>query len=167
MTRTLIEGGILVSATGLAEADVMFDGETIVAVAARGFFAEAAPTFEKVIDATGKYVVPGGIDVHTHLELPFGGTFASDTFETGTRAAAWGGTTTIVDMAVQRTGEDVQAGLAEWHRKADGNCVIDYGFHQIIGGSTSATPRRPRRAGMAGMSMGIVDDFDRDRREGL
>ena len=139
MSRILIEGGTLVSATGLAEADVMIDGETIAAVGARGFFTEAAPTFEKVIDATGKYVVPGGIDVHTHMELPFGGTFASDTFETGTRAAAWGGTTTIVDMAVQRTGEDVQAGLAEWHRKADGNCVIDYAFHQIIGGVDDAS----------------------------
>ena len=86
------------------------------------------------IDATGKYVIPGGVDVHTHMELPFGGTAASDTFETGTIAAAWGGVTTIVDFAVQRTGESVLDGLAEWHRKADGNCAIDYGFHQIIGG---------------------------------
>ena len=68
------------------------------------------------------------------MELPFGGTFASDTFETGTRAAAWGGTTTIIDFAVQRYGERVQDGLAAWHAKADGNCAIDYGFHQIIGG---------------------------------
>ncbi|MEK9737703.1 MAG: dihydropyrimidinase, partial [Candidatus Nanopelagicales bacterium] len=67
-------------------------------------------------------------------ELPFGGTFASDTFETGTRAAAWGGTTTIIDFAVQKYGERVQDGLAAWHAKADGNCFIDYGFHQIIGG---------------------------------
>ena len=88
-----------------------------------------------MIDAAGKYVIPGGIDVHTHMELPFGGTVrVSDTFETGTRAAAWGGVTTIVDFAVQRTGENVHDGLAEWHRKADGNCAIDYGFHQIIGG---------------------------------
>ena len=72
--------------------------------------------------------------MHTHMELPFGGTYASDTFETGTRAAAWGGVTTIVDFALQRTGEDVQAGLAEWHRKAEGECAIDYAFHQIIGG---------------------------------
>ena len=68
------------------------------------------------------------------MELPFGGTFASDTFETGSNAAAWGGTTTIIDMAVQRYGENVHEGLAEWHRKADGNCSIDYAFHQIIGG---------------------------------
>ena len=68
------------------------------------------------------------------MELPFGGTFASDTFETGTRAAAWGGTTTIIDFAVQRYGERVQDGLAAWHAKADGNCLVDYAFHQIIGG---------------------------------
>ena len=68
------------------------------------------------------------------MEMPFGGTYASDTFETGTRAAAWGGTTTIVDFVVQRTGERVQDGLAAWHAKADGNCAIDYGFHQILGG---------------------------------
>ena len=82
----------------------------------------------------GKYVIPGGVDVHTHMELPFGGTFASDTFETGTRAAAWGGTTTIIDFAVQKQGERVQDSLAAWHAKADGQCAIDYGFHQIIGG---------------------------------
>ena len=87
-----------------------------------------------MIDATGKYVIPGGIDAHTHMELPFGGTAASDTFETGTRAAAWGGTTTIIDFAVQRYGERVEDGLAAWHAKAEGNCAIDYGFHQIIGG---------------------------------
>src|SRR4028118_1469944 len=89
---------------------------------------------DTVTDAAGKYVIPGGVDAHTHMELPFGGTFASDTFETGTRAAAWGGVTTIVDMAVQRYGEDVHQGLAEWHRKAEGQCAIDYAFHQIIGG---------------------------------
>ncbi len=87
-----------------------------------------------MIDARGNYVIPGGVDAHTHMELPFGGTFASDTFETGTRAAAWGGTTTIIDFAVQRTGERVFDGLEAWHGKADGNCAIDYGFHMIIGG---------------------------------
>ncbi len=91
-------------------------------------------TADRTIDAKGKYVIPGGIDVHTHMELPFGGTEASDTFETGSNAAAWGGVTTIVDMALQRYGENVQQGLATWHRKAEGNCSIDYAFHQIIGG---------------------------------
>ena len=86
------------------------------------------------VDATGKYVVPGGIDVHTHMQMPFGGTEASDTFETGTRAAAWGGVTTIVDFAVQNTGGSVQDALGAWHDKAAGECAIDYAFHQIIGG---------------------------------
>ena len=87
-----------------------------------------------MVDATGKYVIPGGIDAHTHMELPFGGTNASDTFETGTTAAAWGGTTSIIDFAVQKYGEAVETGLAAWHEKAGGNCAVDYGFHQIIGG---------------------------------
>ena len=95
---------------------------------------DLAASVDTVIDATGKYVIPGGIDAHTHMELPFGGTDASDTFETGTRAAAWGGTTSIIDFAVQRYGERVEDGLAAWHEKAAGNCAIDYGFHQIIGG---------------------------------
>ena len=137
MTTTLIAGGTVVSATGRAQADVLIDGETIAAVLAPGsqlLGTDIAASVDAVIDATGKYVIPGGIDAHTHMELPFGGTNASDTFETGTRAAAWGGTTTIIDFAVQRYGERVQDGLAAWHEKAAGNCAIDYGFHQIIGG---------------------------------
>src|SRR5688572_201270 len=134
MARTLIKNGTVVAATGRSENDVLIDGETIAAVGAPGYFADAEPNADKVIDATGKYVIPGGIDVHTHMELPFGGTFASDTFETGSRAAAWGGVTTFVDFALQRTGENVNEGLAEWHRKAEGESAIDYGFHMIIGG---------------------------------
>lgn len=137
MTTTLIKGGTVVSATGRGEADVLIDGETIAAVLAPGsqlLGTDVAASVDAVIDATGKYVIPGGIDAHTHMELPFGGTNASDTFETGTRAAAWGGTTSIIDFAVQRYGERVQDGLAAWHEKAAGNCAIDYGFHQIVGG---------------------------------
>ena len=96
MARTLIKNGTVISPAGVEPADVLIDGETIASVGAPGFFADAEPGCEKVIDATGKHVVPGGIDVHTHMELPFGGTFAKDTFETGTRAAAFGGTTTVV-----------------------------------------------------------------------
>ena len=134
---TLITGGTVVSATGRVEADVLIDGEKIVAVLAPGLDAARhrpeAHGVDTVIDATGKYVIPGGIDAHTHMELPFGGTEATDTFETGTRAAAWGGTTTIIDFAVQTYGQRVEDGLATWHEKAAGNCAIDYGFHQIIG----------------------------------
>ena len=134
---TLIKNGTVVNPTGATVADVLIDGEQIVALLAPGdnrFGVDLTASVENVIDATGKYVIPGGVDVHTHMELPFGGTNASDTFETGSRAAAWGGTTTIVDFAVQRTGERVQDALAAWHAKAAGECAIDYGFHQIIGG---------------------------------
>ena len=128
--RTLISGGTVVNATGPVAMDVLVDGETIAALLAPG----TGPSDVDTIDATGKYVIPGGIDVHTHMELPFGGTNASDTFSTGTVAAAWGGVTTIVDFAVQRTGEVVQESLATWHAKAEGNCAVDYGLHMILGG---------------------------------
>jgi dihydropyrimidinase len=134
MTTTLIKNGKVISTTGVIAQDVLITDEVVTALGAPGYFAGAEDGAGKVIDAAGKYVIPGGIDVHTHMEMPFGGTLASDTFETGTRAAAWGGVTTIVDFAVQNTGGDVQDALANWHRKADGNCAIDYGFHQIIGG---------------------------------
>ena len=134
MARVLIKNGTVVSPTGRHDVDVLIEGETISALLQRGQAETLGVVADKVIDATGKYVVPGGIDVHTHMELPFGGTSASDTFETGTIAAAWGGVTTIVDMALQRYGENVHEGLAEWHRKAGGNCAVDYAFHQIIGG---------------------------------
>jgi len=137
MATTLITGGTVVSATGRTEADVLIDGEKIVALVSPGstaLGADLVSAADTVVDATGKYVIPGGIDAHTHFELPFGGTEASDTFETGTRAAAWGGTTSVIDFAVQTTGTRVQDGLAKWHEKAAGNCAIDYGFHQIMGG---------------------------------
>jgi dihydropyrimidinase len=131
---TLIKNGTVVNATGRHTADVLVDGEQIVALLSPGSTALGTIDAGTVIDAAGKYVIPGGVDAHTHMELPFGGTQASDTFETGTRAAAWGGTTTIIDFAVQRTGERIEDGLGAWHEKAAGNCAIDYGFHQIIGG---------------------------------
>jgi dihydropyrimidinase len=129
----LITGGTVVSATGSGLADVLVDGETIAAVFSPGSSAFGPVSADTVIDASGKYVIPGGVDGHTHMEMPFGGTQASDTFETGTRAAAWGGTTTIVDFVVQAQGQHVQDQVALWHEKAAGNCAIDYAFHQIIG----------------------------------
>jgi dihydropyrimidinase len=128
--RTLIANGTVVTAEGSQAADVLIDGEAIAAIGAG--LAEAGMTADETIDATGKYVIPGAIDVHTHMELPFGGTFAKDTFETGTRAAAFGGTTTIVDFAVQSRGKSLRDGLDAWHAKAEGNAVADYGFHMIM-----------------------------------
>ncbi|WP_072312998.1 dihydropyrimidinase [Agrococcus sp. Marseille-P2731] len=142
MATTLIRGGTVVTATGRSLADVLVDGETIRAVLEPGsqlLGLDLAASVDAVVDATGKYVIPGGIDAHTHMEMPFGGTQASDTFETGTRAAAWGGTTTIVDFAVQTVGQHVQDSLAAWHEKAAGSCAIDYGFHQIVGDVNDAS----------------------------
>jgi dihydropyrimidinase len=133
----LITGGTVVGAGGPIPADVLVDGEQVAALYAPGRGPDAAAA--QTIDATGKYVIPGAIDAHTHMELPFGGTAASDTFGTGTKAAAFGGTTTIIDFAVQRTGEVVQDGLAAWHQKAAGQCHVDYAFHMILGGVDEAS----------------------------
>ncbi len=128
--RTLITNGTIVTADGSYAADVLVDGETIAQIGRD--LAAAGVTADDTIDASGKYVIPGGIDVHTHMELPFGGTAAKDTFETGTRAAAFGGTTSIVDFAVQSQGASLREGLDTWHAKAEGNAVADYGFHMIM-----------------------------------
>jgi dihydropyrimidinase len=122
----------VVTATETTSADVLVDGEKVVGVAAPGTHGWEAGA-DRVIDASGKYVIPGGIDIHTHFELPFGGTFVSDNFESGTRAAAHGGTTSIVDFAVQIKGERIMDGFETWMQKAAGNCAIDYGFHMIVG----------------------------------
>ncbi|MFC5379224.1 dihydropyrimidinase [Aquipuribacter nitratireducens] len=136
MTRTLITNGTVVSATGAIAHDVLVEDEKVVALLAPGTQGITADT---TVDATGTYVVPGGIDAHTHMELPFGGTFSSDTFETGTRAAAYGGTTTIIDFAVQTAGNDVRESLDTWYGKAEGECAVDYAFHMIIGGVDDAS----------------------------
>jgi dihydropyrimidinase len=131
--RILISGGTVVSPAGTQAAEVLIDGERIVALAAPGSdlansFAEGA----RHVDAAGRLVIPGAVDVHTHMEMPFGGTSSADTFASGTRAAAWGGTTTIVDFAIQRKGGTLRSGLDAWHQKAEGHCAIDYGFHMIV-----------------------------------
>lgn len=131
-TRTLIRGGLVITAAEELHADVLIEDGRIAALAARGTRAAEAWSADRVIDASDKYVIPGGVDAHTHMELPFGGTFASDSFETGTRAAAWGGTTTIVDFAVQTVGRALREGLDAWYAKADGKCAIDYAFHMIL-----------------------------------
>ncbi|XVS61409.1 dihydropyrimidinase [Actinosynnema sp. CA-299493] len=132
---TLIKGGTVVNATGSFAADVLVDGEKIAALLAPGFPVQA----DETIDAAGKYVIPGGIDGHTHMEMPFGGTFSADTFETGTIAAAWGGTTTIIDFAVQPKGSSLLSTLDKWHAKADGRCAVDYGFHMIVSDVTDTS----------------------------
>ncbi len=130
MARTLITNGTVVTATETMNADVLIEDGKVAALLAPGTVDVSA---DQVIDAAGRLVIPGGIDVHTHMELPFGGTFAADTFETGTRAAAWGGTTTIVDFAVQTKGQSALEGWEAWMAKAEGKCAIDYGFHMITG----------------------------------
>src|SRR5256714_8914031 len=128
--RTLIENGTLVTASDTFEADLLIDGEKIQAIGRE--LGKVYDGIDKRIDAKGKYVIPGGIDVHTHLDMPFGGTTSADDFESGTMAAAFGGTTTLVDFAIQPQGGTLKAGLAQWHQKAEGKAGIDYGFHMII-----------------------------------
>ncbi|MFL6284813.1 MAG: amidohydrolase family protein, partial [Pyrinomonadaceae bacterium] len=125
--RTLIRNGRVVTAVDDYRADILIEGETVSTIGAK-LDVEA----DRVIDAVGKLVIPGGIDPHTHMELPFGGTQASDDFRTGTIAAAHGGTTTIIDFAVQYKGQALSEGLDTWHAKAEGKAAIDYGFHLIV-----------------------------------
>jgi dihydropyrimidinase len=124
--KTLIRNGRIVTAVDDYKADVLIEDETVSVIGAK-LEMEA----DRVVDAAGKLVIPGGIDPHTHMELPFGGTQASDDFFTGTRAAAHGGTTTIIDFAVQYKGQALTEGLDNWHAKAEGKATIDYGFHLI------------------------------------
>jgi len=150
--RTLIRGGTVVSSTGASAADVLIDGEKVAALLDPAVTGEIAGMAERVIDAAGRYVIPGGVDVHTHLDMPFGGTFSCDDFETGTRAAAWGGTTTIVDFAVQRKGASLRETLDTWHAKAAGKASIDYGFHMIVSDVNSQTLKEMDAVGGEGVT---------------
>ncbi len=123
----LIKNGTIVTATDLYVGDVFIEGEKITTIGS----ALTMPA-DRVIDAAGKYVLPGGIDVHTHMDMPFGGTTSADDFESGTIAAAFGGTTTIVDFAIQYRGETLHHAFETWSQKAQGKAAIDYGFHMII-----------------------------------
>jgi dihydropyrimidinase len=123
----LIKGGTVVTATDQYKGDILVEGER-VSVIGSSLSMEA----DRVIDATDKYVLPGGIDVHTHLDMPFGGTTSADDFESGTIAAAFGGTTTIVDFAIQYKGQRLHDAWEAWTRKAEGKAAIDYGFHMIV-----------------------------------
>ncbi len=128
---TLIKNGTLVTAADTFAADLWIDGTRIVGITTTGERALRYPGDVREIDAAGHYVFPGGIDAHTHLDMPFGGTTSSDDFLTGTRAAAYGGTTTIIDFAIQQKGGTLRQALDTWHEKAEGKACIDYGFHMI------------------------------------
>lgn len=125
---TIIINGRVVTATDTYTSDVAINGGKISAVG------QSLPRENagKIIDAAGKYVFPGGIDVHTHLDMPFGGTTSADDFETGTRAAAFGGTTTLIDFAIQYKGQTLRTAFDTWMQKASGKAVCDYAFHCII-----------------------------------
>jgi dihydropyrimidinase len=131
----LITGGTVVTASDTFPADVLIDGAKVVGLLARG----TGPQDAERIDAAGCYVIPGGIDAHTHLDMPFGGTTSADDFESGTLAAAHGGTTTIVDFAIQTKGSSLKLALDTWHAKAEGKACVDYAFHMI---ATDVPPPR-------------------------
>ena len=123
----LIKNGRVITAVDDYNADVFVENETVTLIG-KSLDVEA----DTVIDAKGKYIIPGGIDPHTHFDMPFGGTVSADDFETGTLAAAHGGTTTVIDFAIQTKGHSTLEGLDTWHAKAEGKTAIDYGFHMII-----------------------------------
>ena len=125
---TVITNGSVVTATDTYLADVAIAGDRVVALGA----SLPRENAKRLIDATDKYVFPGGIDVHTHLDMPFGGTTSADDFETGTRAAAFGGTTTLIDFAIQYKGQGLRTAFDAWMQKASSKAVADYGFHCII-----------------------------------
>src|SRR6202047_2101938 len=126
--NTIIRNGSVVTATDTYLADIAIANGKIAAIG------KDLPTQNSshVLDAGGKLVLPGGIDVHTHLDMPFGGTTSADDFETGTRAAACGGTTTLIDFAIQYKGQTLRHAFDTWMKKAEGKAVADYGFHCII-----------------------------------
>ncbi len=122
----IIKGGTVVSASDTFIGDLGVSGGKVVAV---GKLTDPA---KKVIDARGKVVIPGGIDVHTHFDMPFMGATTIDDFSTGSTAAIFGGTTSVVDFAIQKKGETFRHALDAWYKKADGKSAVDYGFHMIV-----------------------------------
>jgi dihydropyrimidinase len=129
----VIRGGTVVTASDAAPADVLIDGETIAAVGRIG------EVDAEVIDATGCFVLPGAVDNHTHMKMPFGGTWSIDDYDTGTQAAAAGGTTSIVDFCIQVHPDGLKQSLEEWQGRAEGTAHVDYGFHMAITNANDAT----------------------------
>ena len=130
--RTIVTGGLLVRAVGRSESDVVCEDGKVVSVVPRGTVVPAEG--DTVVDAEGCLVIPGAVDAHVHMQLDTGTTVSSDSFETGTVAAAFGGTTTIVDFAEQRAGGNVLASFEQRMEQASGHCVVDWGLHQVLGG---------------------------------
>src|SRR6202161_2415204 len=125
---TIIANGRMVTATDTFTGDIAITKGKIDAIG-QTVPRENAGT---IVYAAGRYVFPGGIDVHTHLDMPFGGTTSADDFETGTRAAAFGGTTTLIDFVIQYKGQSLRQAFDAWMKKASGRAVCDYAFHCII-----------------------------------
>src|ERR1700722_8325355 len=124
---TLIKNGTVVSAEKSQRLDVLVEGETIREVAA-----DISPSGHTVIDATGLLVMPGGIDVHTHLDMPFGGTTSADDYTTGTQAAAVGGTTSVIDFALQNQSSTLNDALTTWLKKSDNKACVDFSLHMAV-----------------------------------
>ncbi|MDP4928932.1 MAG: dihydropyrimidinase [Ilumatobacteraceae bacterium] len=132
--RTIVVNGTVINAEGRVAADVVIEGERIVSVVPRSANAVVPGPDDTVIDATGCFVIPGGVDAHVHMQLDTGTTVSSDSFESGTIAAAHGGTTTIIDFAEQRLGGQVLTSFEQRFAEAESQCVIDWGLHQVLGG---------------------------------
>src|SRR6202166_5309283 len=125
---TIIRNGTIVTATDTYTADIGITGGQIATIGKNLPIENSG----KLIDAAGCIVIPGGIDVHTHLDMPLGGTTSADDFETGTRAAAFGGTTTLIDFAIQYKGQSLRHAFDTWMKKASKKAVCDYAFHCIV-----------------------------------
>jgi len=123
----LIKNGRIITAIDDYVADIFIEGETVSTIGKN-----LAVKADKEIDAAGRLVMPGGIDPHVHLDMPFMGTFSSDSYETGTRAALYGGTTMVIDFILQKQGNSLRAALEEWQSRSNNNCVGDYSFHMAV-----------------------------------
>src|SRR5918993_2687099 len=123
----LIKNGTIVNASDIYRGDVYVERDIVTTIGTN-----LTMQADVTLDAAGRYVLPGGIDVHTHLDMPFGGTTSTDDFETGTIAAPFGGTTCLVDFAIQYRGQTMRHALDEWMKKASGKAVTDYSFHMIV-----------------------------------
>ena len=147
MSTMLIKNGRIITADEDYCADIYVENEKISSI-----FQKIEAPAGQVIDAAGKYIIPGGVDAHTHLDLPLGPITSSDDFESGTIAAAFGGTTTILDFPTPERGQPLEIALDRWHRKAGGKACIDYGFHMVINDTSQADHRVLKKVVEAGIT---------------